>query len=422
MPQFSYKARSRSGEVVEGALEAADRSAVLSQIERLGLFPVAVADVKGAAAKAARNGAAKPAAQVPFAGLFKSRGRRRKPKLVELGNYAHQLANLLKAGMPLVSALNSMGSLETKGIPGEISKQLKQDVTEGKGLSDAMRKQDGIFSDLFINMVKAGEQSGALVDVLRRMGEHYVRFAELQSKFTSAMIYPAFIFTLGIGIMIFFMTFMLPNFMKIFDGMKVPLPMATQVLVGFGHFMGQYWWVIVLMIVAVFIVFYRYASTAKGKRAIDAFKMRAPVLGKVVKLNLYAQFARTLSTLLKNGVPVLTALKISEEVVPNILLKEALNKAREEVTDGKTLSQPLLRCNLFPQLMVDMVRIGEETGDVPSALANVAETYENELKTAIEVMMSLIQPVIIVVMALFVGLLLYSVLSAMFAITSSIGR
>jgi type II secretory pathway component PulF len=421
MPQFSYKARRRSGEVVEGALEAADRSAVLLQIERLGLFPVSVADVKGAAAKAARSNEAKAASQVPFAGLFKNQ-RRRKPKLAELGNYANQLANLLHAGMPLVSALNSMGSLETKGIPGEVSKQLKQDVSEGKGLSDAMRKQGGIFSDLFINMVKAGEQSGALVDVLRRMGDHYVRFAELQSKFTSAMIYPAFIFALGIGIMVFFMTFMLPNFMKIFDGMKVPLPMATQVLVGFGKFMGSYWWVLVGIVIVIVILFVRYAATAQGKRSIDAFKMRAPVLGKVVKLNLYAQFSRTLSTLLKNGVPVLTALKISEEVLPNILLKEAIHKAREEVTDGKTLSQPLLRSQLFPQLLVDMVRIGEETGDVPSSLANVADTYENELKTQIGVMMSLIQPVIIVVMALFVGLLLYSVLSAMFAITSSIGR
>ena len=426
MAQFSFKARRRSGEVVEGTMDGNDRSAVLSQIERMGMFPVAVSDARGGAAVARASASTTSSAPKNSSTLLPPAlrayfNRQRKPSLSELANYTNQLANLLNAGMPLVSALNSMGSLDTKGIPGEVSKRLKADVTEGRSLSDAMKKQPVIFTELYVNMVRAGESAGSLVDVLRRMAEHYVRFAELKSKFTSAMIYPAFILTLGVGIMIFFMTFMLPKFMEIFKEFNAQLPFATQMLVAFGEFAGKWWWLVLGILIATAIIIKRYAGTEAGRRKIDGLKLQAPVLGKIMKINLYAQFSRTLATLLKNGVPVLTALKIAEDVLPNRLLKEAIAKTREEVTDGKTLSQPLARSKLFPQLMIDLVRIGEETGDVPAALGNVADTYENELKTAIGVMMSLIQPVIIVVMAMFVGVLLYSLLSAMFAITSSIG-
>ena len=170
------------------------------------------------------------------------------------------------------------------------------------------------------------------------------------------------------------------------------------------------------------MLFKRFQSSEGGKRAIDRWKMQAPVIGKVIKLNLFGQFARTLATLLQNGVPVLTALKITEQIIPNRILKEAIARTREEVTDGKTIAQPLARSKIFPQLMIDLLKIGEETGDVPGALQNVASTYENELSIALRVMTNLIEPVMIIVMALGVGFLLFGVLSAMFAITANIGR
>jgi len=172
----------------------------------------------------------------------------------------------------------------------------------------------------------------------------------------------------------------------------------------------------------VVILFLRFKSTETGIRKIDAWKMKAPAVGKVVKLNLFAQFARTLATLLHNGVPVLTALKITEQVIPNRILKDAIAKTRADVTDGKTLAQPLARSKIFPQLMIDLVKIGEETGDVPGALENVASTYESELNIALRVMTNLIEPAMIIVMAIGVGGLLFSILSAMFAITASIHR
>ena len=326
--------------------------------------------------------------------------------------------------MPLTVALNSMTHLETRGISADVSRELRQDVMEGRSLSDAMAKQPRIFSDLYVNMVRAGESSGALVEVLRRMADHFERFAEVQAKFKSALIYPAFVTIVGIGIMIFFMTFMLPKFLSIFEDINVPLPFLTRCLIGISHFFGNVWRLLGMALVAAAAVaaFFRFKAKPEGARKIDEWKMKAPIFGNVIKLNLFGQFARTLSTLLENGVPVLTALKITEQVIPNTILREAIAKTREEVTDGKTIAQPLARSKVFPQLMVDLVKIGEDTGDVPGALRNVADTYENELNIALRVMMNMIEPILIVVMAVGVGFLLLSVLSAMFAITANIAR
>jgi type II secretory pathway component PulF len=192
-------------------------------------------------------------------------------------------------------------------------------------------------------------------------------------------------------------------------------------LIGISDAFKNYWWLMVLVVIVAVILFKRFQATEAGKRRIDEWKMKAPLLGRVISLNLYGQFARTLCTLLQNGVPVLTALKITEQVIPNRIIKEATAKARDAVTDGKTLAQPLAQSKVFPQLMVDLVKIGEETGDVAGALNNVAETYENELNIALRVMTNLIEPTLIIVMAVVVGFLLVAVLGAMFSMISSIG-
>jgi len=425
MPQFAYKARRRTGEVVQGVLEVADRAAALAQIERLGLFPVMVDASKAGLAAAEKAEKSKDSgSKSPGMPALFGRRRRRKPKLQELATFTTQLSNLLKCGMPLTVALQSMTHLESKGIPSDVSKTLKQEVMEGRSLSDAMSRQPVIFSDLYRNMVQAGEQSGALVEVLKRLSDHFERFAEVQAKFVSALIYPCIVACVGVVIVIFFMTFMLPKFMSIFNGLNVPLPMSTQILMNISHFFGKPLnWGMMGLVGAVIVVFWvRFKATKEGKRRIDNWKMNAPLLGKVVQLNLFGQFARTLSTLLINGVPVLTALKITEEIVPNVVVKDAISRTREQVTDGKTIAQPLAQSKLFPQLMLDLLKIGEETGDVPGALQNIAETYENELGIQLRVLTNLIEPAMIILMAVGVGGLLLSILSAMFAITGSLNR
>jgi len=423
MPQFSYKARRRSGEVVQGVLDVADRPAALVQIERLGLFPVLVEAAKGAAVAPAAAGVASKKVNLTSLlppTLRASLTRQRKPKLQEMATFTQQLANLLNSGMPLTVALHSMSHLESKGIPANVTKDLRQEVMEGKSLSDSMAKQPVIFSDLYVNMVRAGEQSGALVEVLRRMATHFQQFAEVQGKMTSAMIYPLMVCSVGFALILFFIYFMLPHFIEMFNGFNVDLPLPTRMLIGLSNFLTHLWWLALLLLIALVILFKRFQSTEHGKRKLDEWKMKIPVLGKVVKVNLFAQFARTLSTLLQNGVPVLTALKITEQVMPNYLLKEAIAKTREAVTDGKTIAQPLAQSKLFPQLMVDLVKIGEDTGDVPGALANLAETYEGELQISLRVMMNLIEPLLIIVMAVGVGFLLLSVLLPMFKLISNI--
>jgi len=425
MPQFAYKARRRSGETVQGVLDVPDRSAALMQIERMGLFPIVVdGTAKGtAAATAAADRAA--AAQGNMSdrlpsGLRTLLQRKRKPKLQELATFTQQMANLLNSGMPLAVALNSMTHLESKGIPTSVSKDLRQEVMEGRSLSDAMSKQPRIFSDLYVNMVKAGEQSGALVEVLRRMATHFQQFSEVQGKFVTAMIYPAMVCSVGVGLILFFIYFMLPKFIDMFTGFGVELPLPTRMLISVSYVFTHLWWIIIPVFILIGVLFKRFKSTPDGRRRWDQFKMKAPVFGKVIKLNLFAQFSRTLSTLLQNGVPVLTALQITEQVIPNSLLKEAISKTREAVTDGKTIAQPLASSRLFPQLMVDLVKIGEETGDVPGALANLADTYEGELQISLRIMTNLIEPLLIIVMALGVGFLLLSVMLPMFKLISSI--
>jgi len=422
MPQFAYKARRRSGEAVQGVLDVVDRAAALVQIEKLGLLPVAVEAARGspAAEKAARK--REPRGSLMPQALRDFFHKQRPPKMQELATFTQQLANLIRSGMPLTVALNSMTHLGTKGISAEVSKQLRQHVTEGRSLSDAMGRQPVVFSNLYVNMVKAGEQSGALVEVLQRLATHFERFAEVQSKFMSALIYPAVVAFVGLVIMIFFMTFMLPKFMTIFETVKVPLPQSTQILMGMSQFFSNYWWLLLLVALTAAIVFKRFQASATGRRLIDGWKLNAPLIGRVMRLNVYGQFTRTLSTLLQNGVPVLQALKITEDIMPNMIIKQAIAKTREEVTDGKTIAQPLARSRIFPQLMIDLLKIGEDTGDVPGSLRNLADTYEGELILALRVMTNLIEPAMIIVMAMGVGFLLLSVLSAMFSIVSTIGN
>ncbi|MGY8650778.1 MAG: type II secretion system F family protein [Verrucomicrobiia bacterium] len=414
MANFNYKARNDGGEMVTGVLEAADRSAALSQISALGLFPVSVETLEGE-----QSGATSGAASAPRR-LFQ-RGPT-KPSLQDLANFTRQLANLLKAGMPLTGALSSMTNLESKGIPPEVSKALLSDVREGKTLSNAMALHPQSFPDMYLNMVKAGETSGSMVEVLKRLADHYERFAEVRSKVTTALVYPLFVMGLGMALIFVFMSYILPKFMQIFDGMNVSLPMSTRILQQMSGFFAAYWWLILIFGFLFSVLMKRYFASPNGKRRLHGWLLTAPMISRIARPTYFGQFARTLGALMQNGVPVLTALKITENVVQNVVLQGAIALTREGVTDGKTIAQPLASSGVFPKLMVDLVHIGEQTGDVPAALDNLADTYDNELNVSLRVVTTLIEPILIVVIALVVGFMLVGVLQAMFKITSSIGK
>jgi type II secretory pathway component PulF len=417
MAVFQYTARDGSGGQTSGTLNSPDRNAAVSELMNQGLTPISVTGDGDTVSASTRRSSADEEAPVQRFGQ-----RRKKPKLQDLANFTRQLANLLKAGMPLTGALNSMTSLDSEGIPKSVCARLLADVREGRTLSMSMGKFPEIFPDMYLNMVKAGESSGSMVEVLKRLADHYERFAEVRQKIISALVYPMFVMGLGFLLIFVFMSYILPKFMTIFKDMKVQLPLSTRILEGMSGFFENWWWLVLIM-GGLFVFFLKsYLSSPRGRERFDGWILKAPLISRIVRPNLFGQFSRTLGALLQNGVPVLTALRITESVVQNVVIQQAIAKTREGVTDGKTLAQPLARGGVFPKLLVDLVHIGEQTGDVPAALNNIAETYDNELTVNLRTVTTLIEPILIVFIAGAVAFMLVGVLQAMFTITSTIGR
>ena len=417
MAVFQYTARDASGGQTSGTINSPDRNVAVSELMDQGLTPISVTGESDSVSASTRRSSADEETPVRRFGR-----RRKKPKLQDLANFTRQLANLLNAGMPLTGALNSMTSLDSEGVPKSVCAQLLADVREGRTLSTSMGKFPEIFPDMYLNMVKAGESSGSMVEVLKRLADHYERFAEVRQKIISALVYPMFVMGLGFLLIFVFMSYILPKFMTIFKGMKVQLPLSTRILEGMSGFFEGWWWLVLIM-GGLFVFFLKsYLSSPRGRERFDGWILEAPLISRIVRPNLFGQFSRTLGALLQNGVPVLTALRITESVVQNVVIQQAIAKTREGVTDGKTLAQPLARGGVFPKLLVDLVHIGEQTGDVPAALNNIAETYDNELTVNLRTVTTLIEPILIVFIAGAVAFMLVGVLQAMFTITSTIGR
>ena len=418
MAVFNYTARDASGGQTSGTINSPDRNVAVSELMSQGLTPISVSGEGDSAQDSDRVSSGIEEAQVRRFGR-----RKKKPKLQDLANFTRQLANLLKAGMPLTGALNSMKSMDSEGIPKSVCSSLLADVKEGRNLSASMGKFTDIFPDMYLNMVKAGESSGSLVEVLKRLADHYERFAELRQKVVSALVYPALVMGLGLVLIFVFMSYILPKFMGMFNDMQgVDLPLSTEILKQLSEFFAKWWWLI-LMLGGLFVFLLKsYLSSPGGRERFDRWVLEAPLISRIVRPNLFGQFSRTLGALLQNGVPVLTALKITESVVQNVVIQQAIAKTREGVTDGKTLAQPLARGGVFPKLLVDLVHIGEQTGDVPAALNNIAETYDNELTVSLRTVTTLIEPALIISIAIVIGFMLVGVLQAMFKMTSVIGQ
>ena len=422
MPEFSYSARSKSGESVSGLLTAPDRKAALSQLTAQGYFPIAVnaaAPKKIAAAGPSKPNTASSPARPGAAAVKKVRVNSRQVML-----FTQQLANLLKSGMSLKQALESLTRQQKSKAFGPILEQVGAEILQGSNLSDALARHPKIFTRFYTNMIRAGEQSGALPDVLKRLTEHYERLADIREKVTSALLYPAIVLVVGIGVVFVFMVFLLPKFTAMFADLGTTLPLPTRILIGVGNMAGNPWFVVgsAAVVAGMVMAYKRTMRTIEGRMALDRWKLRLPLVGNTMKAAFFAQFSRTLATLLGNGVPVLTALKIAEDTMANLIIAREIAKARERVTDGTTISAPLAAGQIFPPLLIDMLAIGEATGDMPTALNNVAALYEQELTQDVKRYTTLLEPAVIVMIALVVGFIVFSVLSAVMSITSGLNR
>lgn len=412
MPAFVYTARSKTGEKVDGAVDAADKRAALKIIERQGYIPVSVMEKAAAAAKAADT-----KTQHLSLPMFGDRMNMR-----ELLMFSTELSDLLSAGMTLGNALNALAHRKTGKASDRIVAALRDEIINGVSLSEAMAKHPSTFSKLYVSMIKAGEASGATQEVLKRLIEHYERLQDLKEKVTMALVYPVIVLVMGLVTLIFAMVFVIPKFKSIFVTMGHALPLPTRMLIGSSEFLGKYGWLVLIVLVVGGVIFSRVIKTDAGRMWWHGVHLRTPLIRGIIASSIYANFARTLSSLLTNGVPVLQSLAIVEQTVGNVVIAREIRNAREKVTDGTTISGPLAAGKVFPQIMTDMLAIGEQTGDMPGALTHIARRYESDLTRNIKIFTTALEPLLIIGVAVAVGFVAMSVLMAVFDLTSGLSK
>ncbi len=454
MALFKYVARSTTGQKTEGVIEAADRRHALLHIERLGGVPISVAETRApAAAPAAPAKAAKKPDEAPPPAPARERDKEKKPPppetrkpdkkgarpepakaapILSFGRkrvrmsmhdmllFTSELADLLAAGMQLGTALNALARRQTNKPQDVVVVALRDDIIQGASLSEALSKWPGTFPTLYISMVRAGEAAGAITQTLQGLQRHYERVQEAREKVMMALIYPAVIICLGIGTLIFAMVFVMPKFTQIFAELGNTMPLPTRIMIGLSKGLTRYGWLVALAAVGGFFLFKRAINTREGRRWWDGLLLRMPVARNIVAANAFAHFARTLGALMTSGVPVLQALTIVENTVGNALIAEEIHSARDRVTDGSSISGPLAASRVFPPLLTDMLRMGEETGDMPGALEHIARRYDGELDRSVKIMTTLMEPALIVVVGGLVGFVAISMLMAVFEVTSGL--
>lgn len=409
MPTFTYVARSRTGEKTEAQIQADDRRAAIGMLERMGLVPVSITEVKAQAEAAARKS-------------FFRFERRRAPRLNsrDVLFFSTELSDLLAAGMTLSSALNILAARQTGTAADAVLPSLRDEILQGSSLSGALAKHPRSFSPLYIGLIRAGEASGALAEVLRRLVDHYEKIQEVREKVIMALVYPAIVLLVGAGTLLFSMLYVLPRFKKIFDEMEATLPPMTRGLMAMSKFLVNYGLILAALLVIAVVCFFRFIKTDAGRRWWHSLLLRMPLVRGILSSGIYATFSRTLATLLSNGVPVLNALGIVGQTVGNVVIADEIRNARDRVTDGTTISGPLAAGGVFPRMMTDMLAVGERTGNVAGALTHVARRYEQTLERNIKILTTALEPALIVVMAVMVGLVALSILSAVFSMTNGL--
>ncbi|HEV3410148.1 MAG TPA: type II secretion system F family protein [Chthoniobacterales bacterium] len=411
MPQFNYRARDSRGALVEGTLDCPDRGVAIRQIEQLHYIPIRIEAV-GAAPHVVSAPAAALGPVAPTQNL--------KVPHTQLLIFTEQLAHLLQAGMTLDEGLGVLQKRLKHPRVQEMTRALHQALIDGRSFSQALRDFPRVFPAIYVNLVAAGEASGALPEILRRLVQHLMQVKDLRDRVQQALIYPAILTVAGAGLMTVFITYMVPQLTSFMTAQGGTLPLPTRILMGIHALITGYWWVGGLIVVGAIVSFRGFVRTAEGRTTWDRIRLSFPGYGRIIKHSYYAQFARTLGTLMENGVPLLKALDLVTEIAGNKYLESKLGDVRRAVIDGANLSVALHQQRLFPELFTDMMAVGEQTGHFSQTMSTIADVYERELDKTVKITSALIPPVIIVVLAVVVGFVVYSILSAVFEMTSSL--
>jgi general secretion pathway protein F len=397
MPVFQYKALDSSGKAIQGLKEADSPKTLRAALKRDGIFLTDVLGAQEAKEQAAREVSVK---RVVFGRVGST----------DLAIMTRQFAVLVGAGIPLVESLGALVEQIDHEKLKRIVSDVRQRVNEGSSLADALAAHPKVFTTLYVNMVRAGESSGALDVVLFRLADFTESQARLRSKILGTLAYPAFMVVIGSGILGFLFGVVLPKIVKIFEDSRVVLPWYTRALIGFTNVVSNWWWAILLGSAAVIWAFVRWRASPAGRATWDRRVLTVPIFGRLIRIIAIGRFARTLSTLLKSGVPLLVAMDIVRNIVGNSRLAEVIEQARDAIREGESIAAPLKRSGEFPPLVHHMVAVGERSGALEEMLANVAKAYEDQVETSIAALTSLLEPLMIVGMGGAVAFIVLSVL------------
>jgi general secretion pathway protein F len=394
MPVYEYKGVTVQGKKVSGVQDGEGLKAVRTKLKKEGVVVLEIREGGGLRARGSR--------EIRFGS--------RRVRLGDLANATRQLSTLLSSGLPLMDALTVLVEQEeAAGLKSALS-SVRDAVREGSSLADALKANPKAFSQLYMNMVSAGEASGTLEITLDRLADFLDEQVRFRGRFAAALAYPALMTVIGVGVLFFLFAFVMPRVVGMFEDMRQQLPFITLALLWVVKFLSTLWWAILIVAGGAAYYLRRYFSTVAGKAWLDANLLRLPVFGSLIRMIAVSRFTRTLGTLLQSGVPALTALDIVRSVVGNTVLAEAIQKARENVREGEPIADPLRRSGLFPPVVVQMVAVGEKSGELEKMLLKISDSFDRTVETRITALMSLLEPVIILVMGLVVGFIVVAIL------------
>jgi general secretion pathway protein F len=407
MPVYEYTALNGAGKNATGIIDADSTVAARQRLRATGIFPVDVKETssmpKGTTSSTAT-----------FSALFK----RVRPG--ELSAVTRQLSILLGAGVTLVSALDALIMQVNNPLLKKILAQIKESVNEGNSLAHSLSQHPKLFSQIYVNMVRAGEASGTLDLVLERLSEFSEHQQALRGRFKAALAYPVFMFFVGSLVLFFLVAFIVPNISKLFTEMNQTLPLPTIVLIGVSGFLKSFWWLVLLALVGAIVAIRQLKMTPRGQHIFDLVKLKTPIIGDINTNIAIARFGATLGSLLQNGVPLISSLQIVRNIINNTLIANVIDSAMEEIQVGKGLAAPLRQSRWFPPMATQMISVGEQSGELEGMLNKIGDIYEKEAELQIMAMTSLLEPIMILTMGLAVGFIVISILLPIFEMNQMI--
>lgn len=399
MANFKYIAKDQQGQTVTATLEAKDKTALIDLLRKRGLVIISIEEAKGRA--------------LPIKGSAKV-------KMDDLVIFSRQLATMVDSGIPLVQALDVLSEQMEKANFQAVVASLRENIETGSSLSEALSRHPRIFSTLFVNMVRAGESSGMLDDILERLADYLEKTSALQRKVKSSLVYPALVVSMAIVITSILVFKVVPTFKNIFDTLGGELPLLTRMLIAFSNSARRG---LPFLLGGLFLfgsIFTRVVRTEKGRMKLDKTMLRLPIIGVLLRKVAIARFARTLSTLVKSGVPILNSLEIVAKTSGNKVIEVAVNQVRTNIREGENIAEPLTRSGVFPPMVTRMVAVGEQTGELEKMLSKIADFYEEQVDVAVSSLTSLIEPIIIVFLGVVVGGIVAAMFLPIFKITQLI--